>query len=89
MVSFPPVVRIFFAALCFVAYLFLRFTKWGRFIYMMGDNPLGARVTGIPTRPMMLLQYVLAALIAFLASADARDTLVKSGLDPIPAKVTH
>jgi molybdate transport system substrate-binding protein len=29
------------------------------------------------------------ALIAFLASADARDTLVKSGLDPIPAKVTH
>ncbi|MFB9265162.1 extracellular solute-binding protein [Bradyrhizobium erythrophlei] len=29
------------------------------------------------------------ALISFLASPDARDTLVKSGLDPIPAGATH
>jgi molybdate transport system substrate-binding protein len=29
------------------------------------------------------------ALIAFLASPEARDTLVKSGLDPIPANATH
>jgi ribose transport system permease protein len=56
-----------FALLCFVAFLFLRFTKWGRFIYAMGDNPSGARVTGIPTRPIMLLQYVLSALIAYFA----------------------
>jgi ribose transport system permease protein len=58
---------IVFAALCLIAYLFLRFTKWGRFIYSMGDNPLTARVTGIPTRPMMLLQYALAGLVAYLA----------------------
>ena len=58
---------IVFAALCVVAYLFLRFTKWGRFIYAMGDNPIAARVAGIPTRPMMMLQYVIAALVAFLA----------------------
>jgi len=56
-----------FALLCLAAYLFLRFTKWGRFIYAMGDNPSGARVTGIPTRPIMLLQYVLSALIAYFA----------------------
>jgi molybdate transport system substrate-binding protein len=29
------------------------------------------------------------ALIKFLASPAARDTLVKSGLEPIPAKVTN
>ncbi|WP_407148089.1 extracellular solute-binding protein [Bradyrhizobium sp. ORS 86] len=29
------------------------------------------------------------ALISFLASPDARDALVKSGLDPIPAGATH
>ena len=33
----------------------------------MGDNPLSARVAGIPTRPMMLLQYALSGLVAFLA----------------------
>jgi ribose transport system permease protein len=58
---------IIFAVVCLLAYLFLRLTKWGRFIYAMGDNPLTARVTGIPTRPMMLLQYVLAGVIAFMA----------------------
>ncbi|MBR0795157.1 substrate-binding domain-containing protein [Bradyrhizobium jicamae] len=29
------------------------------------------------------------ALISFLASSEAHDTLVKSGLDPIPASATH
>ncbi len=33
----------------------------------MGDNPLTARVTGIPTRPMMLLQYALSGFVAYLA----------------------
>jgi ribose transport system permease protein len=58
---------IVFALLCVIAFLFLRYTKPGRFIYAMGDNPIAARVTGIPTRPMMLLQYAVSALIAFLA----------------------
>jgi ribose transport system permease protein len=56
-----------FGGLCLIAFLFLRYTKLGRFIYAMGDNPIGARVTGIPTRPIMLMQYVLSASIAFLA----------------------
>jgi ribose transport system permease protein len=34
---------------------------------MGGDNPLRARIAGVPTRPMILLQYVLSASIAFLA----------------------
>jgi len=47
--------------------LFLRYTRLGAYIYAIGDNPAAARTTGIPTRPVMVLQYVLAALIGMLA----------------------
>jgi ribose transport system permease protein len=62
-----PAPVIVFAILCFLAFLLLRYTKPGRFIYAMGDNPAAARVAGIPTRPMMLLQYMIAAVDAFIA----------------------
>lgn len=47
--------------------LFLRKTGLGRFIYAIGDNISTARITGIPVRPMIILQYVIAAVMAFLA----------------------
>ncbi|MGE3831489.1 MAG: ABC transporter permease, partial [Parvibaculaceae bacterium] len=53
-----------FAAVAFAAFLFLRFTKWGRYVYFMGDNFLAARNMGIPVRPMIMLRYVISALIA-------------------------
>lgn len=55
------------AAMFLIVNWFLRKTKVGRFIYSIGDNPNAARTTGIPVRPIMVLQYVLAALIAVLA----------------------
>jgi len=36
-------------------------------IGIVGDNPFGARVTGIPSRPIIVLQYILAALIGCFA----------------------
>ncbi len=62
----PPEVFIFGGA-CFLAYLFLRITKWGRYVYYMGDNLLAARNIGIPVRPMSLLRYVISAFIALVA----------------------
>jgi ribose transport system permease protein len=50
-----------------VTYLFLKFTKPGRFIYAIGDNLAAARITGISVRPMLVSQYVIAGGIAFLA----------------------
>jgi ribose transport system permease protein len=47
--------------------LFLRLTRLGGYVYAIGDNPFAARVTGIPTRPVIVLQYVLAALIGAFA----------------------
>jgi len=52
-------------ALC--AWLFLNRTKLGMYIYAIGDNPNGARTSGISVRPIIVFQYILAALIAVLA----------------------
>lgn len=62
----PPEVFVF-AGACLLAYLFLRFTKWGRYVYYMGDNLVAARNMGIPVRPMNVLRYVISALIALAA----------------------
>ena len=56
-----------FAATALLLYLFLRKTGLGRFIYAIGDNMATARLSGIPVRPMIVLQYVLSGLMAFLA----------------------
>jgi ribose transport system permease protein len=62
-----PIEVYVFAALSGAVFLFLRFTKWGRYVYYAGDNPLAARNIGIPVRPMLVLRYVLSALTAFAA----------------------
>ena len=46
-------------------YLLLHKTVFGRYLYAMGDNPAAARSSGIPTRPLMVVQYVLSAMIAY------------------------
>ena len=51
----------------FLAWLFLSYTKLGLFIYAIGDNPNSARTSGIAVRPVIVFQYVLAALVAVLA----------------------
>jgi len=62
-----PTPIIMFAIACIVVALLLRQTRWGAYIYAIGDNPYAARVTGIPSRPIIVLQYVLAALIGCFA----------------------
>ena len=62
-----PTPVLFFAGMALVAHGFLRHTKIGKFIYAEGDNYVAARITGIPVRPMIVLQYLLSSLIGFLA----------------------
>ncbi len=62
-----PMPVVMFAVAAAAMAFFLRRTRAGAFIYTMGDNPFAARATGLPTRPMMLLQYVLSALIGLFA----------------------
>ena len=62
-----PMPVIMFGGVAVLVSLFLRRTRLGTYIYAIGDNPFGARTTGIPTRPVIVLQYVLAALIGAFA----------------------
>ena len=62
-----PTPILFFALFAFLGFAFLRFTKPGRFIYAIGDNFAAARISGTPVRPIIVLQYVLSASIAYVA----------------------
>ncbi|MFZ1470409.1 MAG: ABC transporter permease [Paracoccaceae bacterium] len=62
-----PVDVYVFAALALAAFVFLRFTVWGRYVYYAGDNPVAARNAGMPVRPMLVLRYVISAFSAFAA----------------------
>jgi ribose transport system permease protein len=62
----PLPVLLFALAAALVA-LFLRFTRTGRYIYAMGDNYLAARMSGVPVRPVVVLQYAIASCIGFVA----------------------
>lgn len=55
------------AAVALAAFFLLRATKTGRFIHAVGDNPRAAHVTGVPVRPIIVLQFVLSSLAAFVA----------------------
>ncbi len=65
-----------FAGVSFAAFVFLRYTKWGRYTYYMGDNYLAARNMGIPVRPMVLLRYMVSALIALMAGLLTASSLL-------------
>jgi ribose transport system permease protein len=62
-----PIEVFVFALFAVLTFLFLRYTKWGRYVYYAGDNPVAARNVGMPVRPMLVLRYVISALIAFAA----------------------
>jgi ribose transport system permease protein len=62
-----PVPIWIFALSALLLHLFLRKIGFGRFIYAIGDNIATARITGIPVRPVIILQYVLSGIMAFLA----------------------
>ena len=71
-----PVEVFVFLGVCFIAMLFLRYTKFGRYIYFIGDNYMAARNIGVAVRPMIILKYVLAALFAAIAGAIVAGTLL-------------
>ncbi|MEO8559680.1 MAG: ABC transporter permease [Rhodospirillales bacterium] len=77
-----PTPVIMFAIAALAVFAFLRYTRLGAYIYAVGDNPFGARTTGIPTRPVIMLQYVLAAFIAAFAGI-----VMAASLDSMPTRV--
>lgn len=56
-----------FVAAAIVVGIFMRKTRLGAFIYASGDNPNAARIAGIPVRPILMLQYIIAGVVAMFA----------------------
>lgn len=77
-----PIPILLFAAVSLVVGLLLSVTRLGAFIYAIGDNALAARVTGIPARSVVILQYVLAALIGCFAGL-----ILASSVTSMPTRI--
>lgn len=75
-----PIIMFTVAAVGFA--WFLRRTRLGAFIYAIGDNPAGARVTGISTRPMIVLQYLISAMTGAFAGF-----VMAASLNSMPTRI--
>jgi len=62
-----PVPVLLFAVIALVVAAFLRYARLGQFVYATGDNPNAARISGLPVRPLLVLQYVISALVGYAA----------------------
>lgn len=59
-----PVPVVLMAIIFFVAYIILKKTRLGRYIYAIGGNEEAARLSGINTRKILVSVYTLAGLLA-------------------------
>ncbi len=75
-----PIIMFGLAALAMTT--FLRKTRLGQFVYAIGDNPHGARTVGIPTRPMLVFMYTLAAVVALFAGL-----VMASAIHSMPTRI--
>lgn len=64
-----------FAAVVLVAWAALRWTRQGRFLYLMGDNFQAARTMGIPVRPLIVVSFMAAAVLAWAAGLTSAISL--------------
>src|SRR3712207_2126307 len=56
-----------FLLVALVFHVALRHTRYGKFTYAIGANPLAARVSGIDVRRHLVVVYAIAGLLAGLA----------------------
>ncbi|MCW5237762.1 ABC transporter permease [Verminephrobacter eiseniae] len=77
-----PMPVVMFAVAAAACSFFLRRLRAGAFIQAIGDNPFAARATGLPTRPMVLLEYMLAALIGLFAGV-----VMAASINSMPTRI--
>ena len=62
-----PMPIICFMSLALVMHLVLTQTTFGKFVYSIGDSGLAARTAGVPVRPILVMIFILAGLVAYFA----------------------
>ena len=69
-------VMILLCALCLlVGYLVLRYTRYGRYVYMSGANPSAARLAGINTKLIVFSVLTISGFTAGIAGVAAQGRL--------------
>ncbi|CAD6557768.1 ABC transporter permease [Paraburkholderia sabiae] len=63
-----PVVVWLFAAIALLAFLVLRYTSFGRYVYAVGSNTEAAHLAGINTRVISFIVYVISGLAAAITA---------------------
>ncbi|NPV54475.1 MAG: ABC transporter permease [Firmicutes bacterium] len=66
--NFIPVSILFFLGTMTAAFIVLKYTKYGRFLYAIGGNKKAAYVSGINTRRIILTAYVVVGIVNALAA---------------------
>lgn len=67
MIGPVPVPVIIFLGFAALVAIFLRYSKYGRYIYAVGGNPEGARLSGLNVDRIILSVYVLTGFLAGLS----------------------
>lgn len=62
-----PAPVVIFTGMALVLFILLYSTRFGRFVYAIGDNPEAAEISGIPVRAVRTTQFVVCGLVAYLA----------------------
>ena len=62
-----PMPIICFLTLAILMHLLLTKTTFGKFVYSIGDSGLAARTAGVPVRPILVMIFILAGLVAYFA----------------------
>jgi ribose/xylose/arabinose/galactoside ABC-type transport system permease subunit len=80
-IPIPVIIFLLFAAL---AYIVLRYTRYGRHVYAVGGNPEAARLSGLNVKTLTLSVYIIVGFFAglggFVLSARLNSSEAVAGL---------
>lgn len=78
-----PWIIVIMMVIVILAFIFLTFTKHGRYMYAVGDNPLAAELSGINVKKYRALAYIFATVCAaiggILIGARVGNAQINSG----------
>ena len=82
--GFPFIVIV--AAICLlIAFLVLRYTRFGRYVYMTGASKPAARLAGVNTNFILIAVFTISGLMAALAGIVGMGRLGSAQPDPVPS----
>jgi len=80
-----PFIVIVAASCLLIAYLILRYTRFGRYVYMTGASKSAARLAGVNTNMILIAVLTLCGFTAGLAGTVSMGRLGSAQPDPVPS----